>query len=72
LKIETGWNIVAHRVRASVEDLDRDKLTPLLRLNYRDSMADAIADLGKSEEIGQVFVSFQKYLYQPETAGLNV
>lgn len=38
--------------------------TPLLRLKYHDSLADAVADLGKPEEIGQVFAGFQKYLYQ--------
>src|SRR5207249_5484753 len=41
------------------------KLTPLLRLKYFNSIADAIADLGKPEEISKVFVGFQKYLYQP-------
>jgi len=25
-----------------------------------------VADLGKPEEIGQVFSGFQKYLYQPQ------
>lgn len=29
-----------------------------------DSIADALADLGKPEEIGTVFAGFQKYLYQ--------
>jgi hypothetical protein len=27
-------------------------------------IADALADLGQAEEIGQVFTGFQKYLYQ--------
>jgi type I restriction enzyme R subunit len=27
-------------------------------------MADALADLGRAEEMGQVFTGFQKYLYQ--------
>jgi type I restriction enzyme R subunit len=35
-----------------------------LRLKYHDSLADAIADLGKPEEIGKVFAGFQKFLYQ--------
>lgn len=48
-----------------VQELDQDKLTPLLRLKYQDSIADAVADLGKPEEIGRVFTGFQKYLYQP-------
>lgn len=36
----------------------------LLCLKYHDSIADAVADLGKPEEIGKVFSGFQKYLYQ--------
>jgi hypothetical protein len=36
---------------------------PLLRLKYHDSIADAVADLGKPDEIGKVFFGFQKYLY---------
>jgi len=43
--------------------LDQAKLTPLLKLRYHDSLADAVADLGKPEEIGRVFSGFQKYLY---------
>jgi type I restriction enzyme R subunit len=39
------------------------KLTPLLRLKYANSISDAIADLGRPEEISKV--GFQKYLYQP-------
>jgi type I restriction enzyme R subunit len=46
-----------------VEELDQDKLTPLLRLKYHDSLADAIADLGKPDEIGRTFAGFQRYLY---------
>jgi type I restriction enzyme R subunit len=33
-------------------------------VKYHDSIADAVADLGKPEEIGRVFAGFQKYLYQ--------
>jgi type I restriction enzyme R subunit len=40
----------------------------LLRLKYHDSLADAVADLGQPEEIGQVFSGFQKYLYQQRAA----
>ena len=40
-----------------------------LRLKYHDSFADAVADLGRPEEIGQVFSGFQKYLYQQHGAG---
>ena len=57
--------VLSHYVSAGVDELDPEKLTPLLRLRYRDSIADAIADLGRPEEIGRVFASFQKFLYQP-------
>jgi len=57
--------VLSHYVREGVDELDQAKLTPLLRLKYHDSIADAVADLGLPEEIGRVFVSFQKYLYQP-------
>ncbi len=35
----------------------------VLRLRYNDSLADAIADLGSPENIREVFVGFQQYLY---------
>jgi type I restriction enzyme R subunit len=44
------------------------KPKPLLRLKYHDSIADAVADLGKPKEIGNVFSGFQKYLYQQQVA----
>ena len=60
--------VLQHYVNVGVEELDQEKLTPLLRLKYHDSIADAVADLGKPEEIGQVFSGFQKYLYPPQNA----
>ena len=57
--------VLSHYVSVGVEELDQDKLTPLLRLKYHNSIADAVADLGQPEEIGKVFAGFQKYLYQP-------
>jgi len=56
--------VLSHYVSEGVDELDQSKLTPLLRLKYRDSIADAVADLGVPEEIGKVFAGFQKYLYQ--------
>lgn len=55
--------VLAHYVAVGVEELDQAKLTPLLKLKYHNSIADAVADLGRPEEIGQVFAGFQKYLY---------
>ncbi len=51
-----------------VQELAHDKLTPLLRLRYQNSIADAVADLGRPEEIGQLFSGFQRYLYEPVSA----
>jgi len=56
--------VLSHYVNVGVEELDQEKLTPLLRLKYHGSIADAVADLGRPDEIGKVFSGFQKYLYQ--------
>ena len=55
--------VLSHYVAVGVEELDQAKLTPLLKLKYHDSIADAVADLGKPDEIGKVFSGFQRYLY---------
>lgn len=60
--------VLSHYVKVGVEELDQEKLTPLLHLKYRDSLADAFADLGKPDEIRKVFAGFQKYLYQRKEA----
>ncbi len=56
--------VLDHYVSIGVDELDSEKLTPLLRLKYHNSIADAVADLGSPNEIGRVFSGFQKYLYQ--------
>ena len=60
--------VLSHYVSVGVEELDQEKLTPLLRLQYHDSIADAVADLGRPEDIGTLFSGFQKYLYQQTAA----
>ena len=60
--------VLSHYVAVGVEELDQAKLTPLLRLNYHDSIHDALADLGKAEDVGKVFAGFQKYLYAEKVA----
>ncbi|MFM8333685.1 MAG: type I restriction-modification enzyme R subunit C-terminal domain-containing protein, partial [Candidatus Methylumidiphilus sp.] len=55
--------VLSHYVSVGVEELDQAKLTPLLRLKYHNSLADAAADLGDPKEIGRVFTGFQRYLY---------
>jgi type I restriction enzyme R subunit len=60
--------VLSHYVSVGVEELDQGKLTPLLRLKYHDSIADAVEDLGRPEEISSTFAGFQKYLYRREIA----
>jgi type I restriction enzyme R subunit len=60
--------VLSHYVNVGVEELSRDKLTPLLRLKYHDSIADAVAELGRPEEIGRVFAGFQRHLYEKTPA----
>ena len=60
--------VLSHYVAVGVDELDQEKLTPLLRLQYHDSIADAVADLGRPDEIGKVFSGFQKYLYEQVAA----
>jgi len=54
--------VLQHYITVGVEELDQEKLTPLLRLKYH-ALADAVAVLGQPAEIGNVFTGFQKYLY---------
>src|ERR1700681_2257766 len=56
--------VLSQYIKVGVGELDQDKLSPLLKLKYNNAIADAVADLGRPEEIGKVFSGFQKYLYQ--------
>jgi len=56
--------VLSQYVNVGVGELDREKLSPLLKLKYNNAIADAITDLGRPEEIGYLFAGFQKYLYQ--------
>ncbi len=56
--------VLSHYVALGVEELDQAKLTPLLKLKYHDSIPDAVADLGRPDEIGKVFSGFQRHLYE--------
>lgn len=37
--------VLSHYVRVGVQELDQEKLTPLLRLKYNNSIADAVASV---------------------------
>ena len=56
--------VLQHYVTLGVQELALEKLTPLLQLRYQNSIADAVADLGRPEDIGQLFSGFQRYLYE--------
>ena len=56
--------VLSHYVSVGVDELDQEKLTALLRIKYHNSIADAVADLGRPEEIGRVFAGFQKFVSQ--------
>lgn len=57
--------VLAHYVQEGVDELEQEKLTKLLRLKYHDSIPDAVADLGGDiATIRNLFVGFQRYLYQ--------
>lgn len=58
--------VLSHYVSEGVEELEQEKLTPLLKLKYHDSIQDAVADLGT--DVGQAFSGFQKYLYAEQVA----
>jgi type I restriction enzyme R subunit len=58
--------VLSQYVKEGVDELDQEKLPPLLNLKYG-ALADAIADLGDPEKIRQAFVGFQKYLYRDPT-----
>ena len=55
-------SLLARCVKQGVDELDAEKLSPLLKLKYHNSIADAVADLGS--DVGSAFAGFQKYLYQ--------
>lgn len=54
--------VLSQYVRQGIDELDREKLSPLLRLRYR-ALPDAFAELGKPDQVRKVFVGFQRYLY---------
>jgi type I restriction enzyme R subunit len=62
--------VLAQYVRQGVDELDAEKLSPLLQLKYR-ALSDAFADLGKPDQVRRMFAGFQKFLYQPRAGGLT-
>ncbi len=54
--------VLAQYVQQGVDELDPEKLAPLLQLKYR-ALNDAFAELGKPDQVRRVFVGFQRNLY---------
>jgi type I restriction enzyme R subunit len=59
--------VLEQYIRDGVEELDDDKLSPLLYLKYK-SIADAKRELGEVASIRNTFIDFQKYLYGDEAS----
>ncbi len=57
--------VLSHYISEGVEELDGDKLNPLLKLRYHDSIQDALDDLGDAASVRSAFLGFQKHLYPP-------
>jgi type I restriction enzyme R subunit len=60
--------VLSQYVAEGVDELASAKLSALLRLMYHNAIQDAVVDLGRPEQIREVFTGFQQYLYaeQPE------
>ena len=59
--------VLAQYVKQGVDELDAEKLPPLLQLKYR-ALSDAFAELGKPDQVRRVFVGFQRHLYADSPA----
>jgi type I restriction enzyme R subunit len=60
--------VLAQYVQQGVDELDAEKLSPLLHLKYR-ALNDAFAELGRPEEVRRLFVGFQHFLYERAASG---
>ena len=55
--------VLERYIATGVEELDDMKLPDLLKLRYA-ALQDGVKALGGSDQARQVFIDFQKYLYQ--------
>ncbi|MEG0822835.1 MAG: DEAD/DEAH box helicase family protein, partial [Burkholderiaceae bacterium] len=64
--------VLGQYVDQGVDELDPEKLTPLLRLRYGSAIKDGISELGGDPmQINQMFVGFQRHLYREHGAKLS-
>lgn len=57
--------VLEQYVKEGVDELNVDKLSPLLTLRYN-TISDAKQALGEIKMIRETFIGFQEYLYKPE------
>ena len=58
--------ILEQYIKEGVNELNPDKLPQLIELKYR-AIYDAIQELGRVADIRQMFINFQRYLYQKDS-----
>jgi len=57
--------VLSKYIETGIEELDQEKLPELLILKYQ-ALDDAKEKLGNVETIRNIFIGFQKYLYEPQ------
>lgn len=57
-------HVLAQYIKQGVDELGQEKQSPLLKLKYNNAIADAFTELGRPNEVREVFVGLQRYLYQ--------
>ena len=62
--------VLSKYIETGVEELDQEQLPELLTLKYM-ALDDAQKILGTVETIRNIFIGFQKYLYEPKTGNLS-
>ncbi|MBW8849785.1 MAG: DEAD/DEAH box helicase family protein [Xanthomonadales bacterium] len=63
--------VLSQYVAQGVDELEQEKLSPLLKLRYRD-LNDAFDALGDPDRVRALFVGFQKHLYAKSIRGDKV
>ncbi len=61
--------VLAQYVKQGVDELDQEKLSPLLKLKYNITLADAFAELGRPDQVRGLFVGLQRFLYADRAHG---
>lgn len=57
--------VLGQYILRGVDELEGEKIVPLLKLKYGLALSDAFAELGAPDKVREVFVGFQRHLYGP-------